>query len=859
MTALHGRGCVVAGRAGVGKSRLATDAAGALGRERTLVRVVATAAAGKIPFGAVSHLLPGSSTPAIGDFVAALRDGQLGRSPILLVDDAHLLDDASAALLLAIANTGVAPLLLTVRSNEPAPDALVVLWKDRHVERVDLQPLSEREVEQLIDDLLGAPSHSLAYERIYRLSAGNPLYVTELVADVRRTGRLELRDGRWHLSAGRAPFERLSDLLASHIGSVSAGGRAALEVLAVGAPMPLAVFDALASAEDLEELERARLAVVSDDARGPFVEVAHPLYGEVVLGGLPVAAARRIRRDLAAALARLGTDSPTERLAIARLLLESGQLDEERFLEASSIALRLGAPELAGDLAAALPPSLSAALCVSLARAGVGRFGEVEPLLSPFEEEAAAANREVATAYVETRVRSLLRAGEAGAVETLIARCERWHDDANWRALIATVSAWVAMFSGAHLKVAALVAGPLADPEVRPERRLQLLHASARSAARRGRVDDYDAIMSEVDRLTDQLHHRPFESLLDTMRLEAARVAAARDLPGVRLRTERRMEDANLRGDPFEHLCLLYVLAHVEHMQGHHAAAAGIFQRAIDRLVGADAFNLLPITEVMLSISLSYLGEEKLARQALDRAGAAVARSPSEGQWIAPEVDRARAMLEMAAGRESAARERLLAAAATAGDDVLIASEALHVALLLGADAEACAAALGRLAADAQDDVILVWARHARAVADRDSRAQLAAAEMFEQLGLDLDAAQAAALAAAAFRREGLSDSAKRAGALAASCADRCPGVRVPALATRPEGPKLTAREREIAGLAARGLSNPDIADALFLSVRSVETYVLRVYRKLGAHNRTELARALGVRADERESTGPPA
>jgi DNA-binding NarL/FixJ family response regulator len=62
-----------------------------------------------------------------------------------------------------------------------------------------------------------------------------------------------------------------------------------------------------------------------------------------------------------------------------------------------------------------------------------------------------------------------------------------------------------------------------------------------------------------------------------------------------------------------------------------------------------------------------------------------------------------------------------------------------------------------------------------------------------------------------------------------------------------PHGP---AREREIAGPAARGLSNPDIADALALSVRSVETYVLRVYRKLGVRKRSDLSKALGVLGD---------
>ena len=46
--------------------------------------------------------------------------------------------------------------------------------------------------------------------------------------------------------------------------------------------------------------------------------------------------------------------------------------------------------------------------------------------------------------------------------------------------------------------------------------------------------------------------------------------------------------------------------------------------------------------------------------------------------------------------------------------------------------------------------------------------------------------------------------------------------------------------------LAARGESNPAIAEALTLSVRTVETYVLRVYRKVGVRNRTGLAKVLG-------------
>ena len=52
----------------------------------------------------------------------------------------------------------------------------------------------------------------------------------------------------------------------------------------------------------------------------------------------------------------------------------------------------------------------------------------------------------------------------------------------------------------------------------------------------------------------------------------------------------------------------------------------------------------------------------------------------------------------------------------------------------------------------------------------------------------------------------------------------------------------LTPREHEIAGLVSNGLSNQQIADSLFLSVRTVETHVDRILGKLGFHNRTRLA-----------------
>ena len=57
----------------------------------------------------------------------------------------------------------------------------------------------------------------------------------------------------------------------------------------------------------------------------------------------------------------------------------------------------------------------------------------------------------------------------------------------------------------------------------------------------------------------------------------------------------------------------------------------------------------------------------------------------------------------------------------------------------------------------------------------------------------------------------------------------------------------LTPSERQVAELAAESLTEKDIAQALFVSTKSVEDHLSSVYRKLGISSRSELADALAV------------
>ena len=67
--------------------------------------------------------------------------------------------------------------------------------------------------------------------------------------------------------------------------------------------------------------------------------------------------------------------------------------------------------------------------------------------------------------------------------------------------------------------------------------------------------------------------------------------------------------------------------------------------------------------------------------------------------------------------------------------------------------------------------------------------------------------------------------------------------------ASAPSRPRdeLTAQEAQIARLARDGLSNPEIGARLFLSPRTVEYHLRKVFTKLGISSRTQLHRALAA------------
>ena len=162
-----------------------------------------------------------------------------------------------------------------------------------------------------------------------------------------------------------------------------------------------------------------------------------------------------------------------------------------------------------------------------------------------------------------------------------------------------------------------------------------------------------------------------------------------------------------------------------------------------------------------------------------------------------------------------------------------------------------CGARARHLAGATDSVLVATRAEHVAALVADDGDRLEAAGERFATIGAELLAAEALCAAADVWRRR---QDQRRAAALDVrvdALAARCEGARTPALTRSRTVVPLTNREREIALLAAAGHPSRVIAERLYLSVRTVDNHLSRIYDKLGVSGRVELASALDVRPPE--------
>ncbi|MBO0836850.1 MAG: hypothetical protein J2P28_15275, partial [Actinobacteria bacterium] len=269
----------------------------------------------------------------------------------LWVDDAHLLDKASAALVHRLAVDRSVSLLVTTRAGAPAPDPITALWKEGIASRLDLGGLSEAEVGRLLGAALGGYIDGKSLHLLTEAASGNVLYLHELVLSGMATGALSQASGIWRCSGPIAPGAALTELIEERLSGLVPAQRRLLEALALGEPLDAGLFQRLAPAPVLESVEDSGLVAAVDSAGTLRVRVAHPLYAEVLRKGIPRLRAKALLRELADGMEAVEGRRPEGILRSSVLRLESGdRIATDRAVAAAQWALQLGDYQLAENL-----------------------------------------------------------------------------------------------------------------------------------------------------------------------------------------------------------------------------------------------------------------------------------------------------------------------------------------------------------------------------------------------------------------------------------------------------------------------------------------------------------------------------
>jgi DNA-binding CsgD family transcriptional regulator len=850
------RGLLLAGAPGVGKTRLAREALTAAEAAGCFTRwAAASRAVAAIPFGALAHLLPltGDNSTHLqvlqqaGEWMAAQAGGQ---RVVLGVDDAHMLDDASAALLFHLAVNGIASVVATLPTGEPAPGPVTALWKEGVAERLEIQALARAEVGELIETVLGAPVDGLTRARLWQLSHGNILYLRELVRGGRQTGDLACAEGMWRWTGPVSAPPQLAELIQVRIRGLPAAVRDLGELVAFGEPLAFGVLArAGVSAAEVEAAERAGLLVTEEAGPDIRVRLGHPLFGEVIRAQTPQLRRRTVHTTLAEAVGSADGLRSEDVVRIAVWHLEAGTLPEPGLLVAA-----------AGWALAALDYQLAERLCraagnegirwpaewlLAQALVGQGKAGPAEDLLAgQFALASTDAERaEIAGIRALNLYWGLNRPEQAAAVLDEAAPATA---PSAQRAGLAAMRGRFLLHAG-HCPQALAVLGPLLDDPNVPQRVMLEAMATATTAlVACGRYDDAIATAARGLQLgrpaagdgwlltLDELAATQAIAYLGSGRFAAATALAeagyqrsldARSLANVALWALVRGELAGARGAMIK---------------------ASVWLRETVAITGGPA-RLHPYQGSIARIGLDALA--RVAAQTGNLTGAQAALDQADAlagpgmrlfdTWSGP----IRAWMAAARGQVTAAIDLALSTAAEArrcgqpGCELI----ALHDVARLGAPTRV-AGRLAELAPIVQGDLASLFIGHVQALTAADGTLLDGVAASLAELGANLLAAEAAAAAAGAHRRAGRTGSAAASAAQATALAAACEGARTPALTRLDEPAGLTPRELEIARMAASGLSSRAIAARLVVAVRTVDNALGQVYAKLSIGGRRELA-----------------
>ncbi len=814
--------------------------------------------------------------------VRGMLEGLASQRPLLLtIDDAHWADAASLELAShLIRHRPRAPVLIAIgyRSAE-APERVVTELAD--AERLRLQPLDEGSARELVAGL-----GDEATVDILRQSGGNPFYLEQL-------------------ARGWQPAEAAAEAGADALADVPAGVSSSIEgeLARLGEPAALLLRGAAVAGEGFDPELAARAADVDDAAALPALDellardlvrpdpvprrfrFRHPIVRQAVYAAAPagwrLGAHARVAAMLTERGATAGTRAPhVERSALPgdeaaiAVLTEAGEAASARAPAAAAdwyeAALRLVPEGDSGRRLGLLAPRARALAACGRYDDSLRDLDQVLGLLPPDNPELRA--RVIASA---AKVKQLVgRHGEAH--RELEAALEALDDPGSPDATALKLElAADSFFTGDQEGFESWVGAAREDASRRGDGPTTAAATGLHSAALYMR-DDVDSARTTLDEalvLIAALDEGELAAHLNAHTWTALGAVCLERFDAAIALLDRTIEAALGVGQGHLPTLMRTTQAFAQIAQGRLGEASIRLEAAVDA-------SILTRNPVFLAWARSLQCWTTLIRGDLP-AALRLGELALEGAGDDPLSATAACYLaeaRLAAGDPDAAREEILARTGGPGlPRIERGYRARGFELLTRAEldlerpdladewaqlAEQTASGLGieGRTADA------LRARSGVALAQGDAelaaRSAVAAIAASERAGLPIDAARARVLAGQALARSGDEETARAelerardelAAVGAGHYADEAAaqlrglGVRVPrseraAVATSGALHGLSARESEIAALVAAGQRNQEVAESLFLSVRTVEGHLGRIFRKLDVSSRTQLA-----------------
>lgn len=802
---------------------------------------------------------------------------------LITVDDAHWADASSLRFLLYLTERleGMAASVVIAVRPEDAPvgcTALARLRSAPHARVLELQPLAKDDTVRLVRRLYFPDADDAFCAAVYDVSDGNPFILREVLATVDLDGHPATADSA-ELVRELAP-EAVVRATRTRIAQLRPEAAALAEAAAVlNGDAQLRTAAALAGLDlDVAGAARAALVAAGILRTGEPLEFAQPPSWSAVYGGIP-AERRGALHGRAAALLADDDDPHPERLATH--LLNSPPAGDDRVVEqlraAARRAVAIGVPEAAVRYLRRALQERPAAGCLAEVLLDLGRAGVMAG-----DPDAPGHLRRAADL-----VGGPDRAATLGELGRALASSGRYRD-ATGALRRAVQEAGAAPSELRRGLLAALLQATRLAPGTRDDDLLD----SARAAAEGPATPGVRAVLGEL----------AFEALLGgahcaEVRSTAHRALAGPDLPAgdgadglpfynaVAALTwaddldvaatflERAVAGAQRRGDVAAVATASFRRALVSYLRGAVAAAVSDAQRAVDASAYGWA-SYLPAARGVLALALVERGELARAAAALvapdppDPGPAPAAATPTMAIFF-----QARATLHLVEGAPTEA----LADARAAGDlmtgSLCTSTPAIVPWRSLAATAHhqlGDRPAASRLAGEEVELARRFGAVRALGLAlrvaglvqggPRGIALLREGAELLAGSPARLEYARALADLGSALRRAGRADAADtlRQGL---EVAEACGSVMLinrmrddlaatggrPPRRRRRRPTDLTPAEERVARLAAGGLTNKDVAQQLFVSVRAVEFHLGNVFTKLGISSRQQLTAALGA------------